>query len=61
LDHVVEEIAGTGCMKVNKVLYALEKGDTPARLEAFTPEERDYIYHELKSVMDVYDGGVCSI
>jgi hypothetical protein len=61
LDGVVEEIAGTGCMNVNKLLYALEKGDTPERLMAFTPDERDYLYRELKSVMDVYEGGVCSL
>lgn len=61
LDAVIEEIAGEGCMQVNKLLYALEKDEQPERLQTYSAAERDYIYRELKSVMDVYEGGVCSI
>lgn len=61
LDSVVEEIAGGGCIKVNKLLYSLEKGDVPEKVGEFSSEERDYIYNELKSVMDVYEGGVCEL
>lgn len=61
LDGVVEEIASTGCIQVNKLLYALEKDDVPEPLAGFNHDERDYIYRELKAVMDVYEGGVCGL
>lgn len=61
LDEKIEELAGRGCIQVNKLLYALEKEETPELLQDYSKAERDYIYRELKSVMDVYDGGVCSI
>jgi len=61
LDHEIEEIAGEGCMNVNKLLYAVDRDEVPERLKTFSKAERDYIYTELKSIMDVYDGGVCSL
>lgn len=61
LDSVLEELAGMGCMKVNQLLYAMEKGEVPEVMEDYNSTERDYLYKELKSVMDVYDGGVCGI
>lgn len=61
LDEVIETIAGEGCMQVNKLLYAIEKGDTPEPLSTFSEPEQRYIYQELKSVMDVYEGAVCHI
>lgn len=61
LDEVIERIAGEGCMKVNKLLYAMQKDDVPEQVESYNDAERDYIFRELKSVMDVYEGGVCSI
>ncbi len=57
----MEEIASTGCIQVNKLLYAIEKDDVPEPLAGFNHDERDYIYRELKSVMDVYEGGVCGL
>ena len=61
LDEIVETLAGEGCIQVNKLLYAMEKGDIPETLNTFDQTERDYIYQELKSVMDVYEGAVCDI
>ena len=61
LDVIVENIAGEGCMEVSKLLYDIEKGELPEQVAAYSQTERDYIYSELKSVMDVYEGGVCSI
>lgn len=61
LDAVVEEIAGEGCIKVNKFLYAIEKDELPDKVVSYSVEERSYIYSELKSTMDVYEGGVCEI
>jgi hypothetical protein len=61
LDAELEAIASTGCIQVNKLLYALEKGNTPERIAAFNNAERDYLYRELKAVMDVYEGGVCGL
>lgn len=61
LDVEVDAIASTGCIQVNKLLYALENGEVPQRVSGFSADEREYIYRELKTVMDVYEGGVCSI
>ena len=61
LDHEIEEIAGEGCMNVNKLLYAVDRDEVPERLETFSKAERDYICAELKSIMEVYDGGDCSL
>ncbi|MBO0614214.1 hypothetical protein [Thiothrix fructosivorans] len=61
LDAEVDVLASLGCIQVNKLLYALEKGDVPERVAAFSVDERDYIYRELKAVMDVYEGGVCGL
>lgn len=61
LDTIIETLAGKGCIKVNKLIYAMESGDTPEVLQAYSEQERHYIYAELKSVMDVYEGGVCNI
>jgi hypothetical protein len=61
LELAVEQFAAEGCMKVNKLLYAVENGEISEKLKLFSEAERDYIYKELKSVMDVYEGGVCRI
>lgn len=61
LDAEVESLAAIGCIQVNKLLYAVEKGEIPESLKHLAQGERDYVYRELKSVMDVYDGGVCRI
>ncbi len=61
LDLAVEQFAAEGCMKVNKLLYAVENGEISDKLKPFSEAERSFIYKELKSVMDVYEGGVCSI
>ncbi|MGB0712636.1 MAG: hypothetical protein ACPGUC_03650, partial [Gammaproteobacteria bacterium] len=61
LEEVIEEIAGAGCIQVNKFLYAFEKGEVPEVVQTFDKDERAFIYDELKGVMDVYEGGVCSL
>jgi hypothetical protein len=61
LDLAIEQFAAEGCMKVNKLLYAVDNDEIPQKLEPFSEAELDYIYKELKSVMDVYEGSICSI
>lgn len=61
LDEKIEELAGRGCLQVNKLLYMLQNEEIPECLTDYSKAERDYVYHELKSVMDVYEGGVCGI
>ena len=56
LEACVEELAGEGCIRVNKLLYAMEKGEIPARLAELNTDERRFVYDELKSVMDIYEG-----
>jgi len=66
LDHpklyvVIEKIAAEGCIKVNKLLYKVEKEEVPERLQDYSQHERDYIYQELKEIMDVYEGQACNL
>lgn len=61
VDHVIEELASLGCLQVNKLLNLLEKSETPNALKNYSKAEQDYIYQELKSVMDVYEEGVCGL
>ncbi len=61
LDQVVETIAAQGCIRVNKLLYSYEKGKMPEAIQHLSNTEQRYVYHELKAVMDVYEGGVCGI
>ena len=61
LDAIIEELAVQGCMQINKLLYAIEKEEPVESLSSLTLSERGYIYQELKSVMDVYEGDACDI
>ena len=61
LDNVIESMAEAGCLDVNKLLNAMANDQVPPQVTEFNEDERDYIYRELKSIMDVYDGGVCGI
>jgi hypothetical protein len=61
LDALVEDIAKRGCIQVNKLLYAVENGEIPPSLHELSETERQHVYHDLKSIMDVYEGGVCGI
>ncbi len=61
LDEVLEEIAQRGCLEVNQFISQLDAGKKPAPLDKLEQNERQYIHDELKSVMSVYEGGVCSI
>ena len=55
LEAQIEELAGEGCIAVNKLLYALERDEVPEQLAALSAPEREFIYQELKSVMDIYE------
>jgi hypothetical protein len=55
LEAQIEELAGEGCIAVNKLLYALDRNEVPENLAGLSPPEREYIYKELKSVMDIYE------
>ena len=59
LDQLIDSLATQGCMAVNQLLTRLEQHEIPTALQAHTKAERDYIYQELKSVMQVYETGTC--
>ncbi len=61
LDNIIEDIAQLGCLEVNQIIRQLDAGNTPANMSELESEEQQYIHSELKSVMAIYDGGVCSI
>lgn len=55
LERLVVELAAEGCIQVNRLLYELEQSKIPQKLIDFSNAEREFIYSELKSVMDVYE------
>lgn len=61
LDDVLESVAQSGCKDVNKVLNLLDQEVVPTELNDLSKDELDYIHEELKSIMAVYDGEICSI
>jgi len=61
LDEVLEDIAQSGCLEVNQILSLLDAGMVPELLNSLENDEREYIHKELKSIMAIYEGGVCSI
>lgn len=48
-------------MAVNVLLASLENDEIPNTLQAYSKIEIDYIYQELKSVMSVYEKGICGL
>lgn len=60
-DSLIEDVCGQGCIQVNQTIIQLEEGQCPPQLQQLSLPERETVLKELKSVMDVYDGGVCSI
>ena len=60
-DLLIEKVCGQGCIQVNQTITQLENGQCPKQLKNLSPIERDTVLKELKSVMDVYGGGICSI
>lgn len=60
-DTLIETICAQGCISVNKTINQLEKDQCPAGLSQLNSSERQSVLSELKSVMDVYGGEVCSI
>ena len=61
MDILVEEIALRGCLEVNQIIMKLAAKKPPRFLAELKEDEQQYIHDELKSVMDVYEGEVCSI
>jgi hypothetical protein len=61
MDNLIEEIALRGCLEINQIIIKLTSKEPPEFLAQLKEEELQYIHDELKSVMDVYEGEVCSI
>lgn len=61
LDALLEEIAQRGCLEVNQFIHQMDAGQAPAPLDELDEAEREYIHDQLRSVMAIYEGGVCSI
>ena len=60
-DKLIEDVCGQGCIQVNQTIRQLEKGQCPDELQQLNPTERDSVLKELKSVMDIYGGDICSL
>ncbi len=62
LDNLLESLCQSGCKDVSQIISLLDQGKVPSELSELSPDERDYIHRELKSIMSVYDeGSSCTI
>ena len=61
LDLLIESICSDGCITVTKTIMQLEKEESPTSLKYLNSSERQSVLKELKSIMDIYGGDVCSI
>lgn len=61
LDQAIDKLATQGCSAVNLLLANLENDEIPDSLQIYTKTELDYIYQELKAVMNVYENGICGL
>ena len=61
MDDILENLGQSGCKDVNKVISLLDQGEIPTELNDLHEDEREYIHHELKSIMAVYENGTCEI
>lgn len=61
LDQSIDTLATQGCMAVHLLLAKLENDEIPSALKNYTKAERDYIYQELKGVMNIYENNVCGL
>ncbi len=61
MDELIEDIALRGCLEVTQIILKLEAEKPPKFLADLKAVELKYVLDELKSVMDVYEGEVCSI
>ncbi len=61
LDGILENLGQSGCKDVSKVISLLDQGKIPTELSDLQKDDREYIHKELKSIMEVYEGSVCTI
>ncbi len=61
LDLLVESICNDGCIIVTKTIMQLEKEESPASLKHLNSSERQSVLKELKAIMDIYGGDICSV
>ena len=57
----MENLCQNGCRDVNQIIQLLDQGETPTELSDLEEDERNTIHKELKSIMAVYENGVCSV
>ena len=60
-DTLIESICAAGCLAVTKTIIQLERRETPSRLKNLSHSEQLLVLKELKSIMDIYGGNVCSL
>jgi hypothetical protein len=60
VDQVVELYCRRGCRTVYRVIVALEHGEGLADGPELSEEETRAVLAELKAIMAVYQGAVCS-
>ncbi len=61
IDDILESLCQSGCRDVNQIIQLLDQGEIPTELSDLAQDERETIHKELKSIMAVYENGVCSV
>lgn len=58
--NVVEKICHQGCKTVYQCIDKMEKSEDFAEISELDEAQRKIVLKELKDIMDVYDGKLCS-
>ena len=58
VDHSVDRICRLGCRRVGEIIRRMESGERVAEVAGLSPQERQAVLTELRSIMAVY-GGAC--
>lgn len=60
-DGLIENICEQGCLQVYQTITQLEQNQCPDQLQPLAPSERLAVLEELKSIMAIYKGSICSL
>ncbi len=60
IEETVEQICQQGCKKVYLCIERLEQAEDFAEISKLKQEEKQLVLEELRDIMRVYNGSLCS-
>ena len=60
IEETIEQICQQGCKKVYQCIELLEQSEDFAEISRLQQEEKQLVLQELRDIMRVYNGSLCS-